>query len=106
MSYRVTTASERIVVTDIRLIYRIACHLFVRNNPFCAQFTLFEKSSLKYSDCVPIEIVQVTSFVRGYHVYLEVWEPKIGDEHCLKREPNNKEDDNAVAVVRKRQALL
>ena len=47
-----------------------------------------------------MEIVQVTSFVPGYHVYLEVWEPKIGDEHCLKREPNNKEDDNAVAVVR------
>ena len=51
-----------------------------------------------------MEIVQVTSFVRGYHVYLEVWEPKIGDEHCFKREPNNKEDDNAVTVVRKRQS--
>ena len=48
-----------------------------------------------------MNVVRVKSFVRGYHVYLDIWEAKIGDEHRLKREPNNTEDKNAVAVVRK-----
>lgn len=46
----------------------------------------------------------MTSFVRGHHVYLEIWESEIGNEHCLKREPNNKEDSNAIAVVREKQS--
>ena len=48
-----------------------------------------------------MNVVRVKSFVRGYHVYLDIWEGKISDEHRLKREPNNTEDKNAVAVVRK-----
>ena len=35
---------------------------------------------------------------------LDIWEPKIGDEHCLKGEPNNKEDSNAITVVHKKQS--
>lgn len=31
---------------------------------------------------------------------MAIWEPNIGDEHDFKREPGNKEDINAVAVVR------
>ena len=44
--------------------------------------------------------LQVVSFVRGYHEYMDIWLPSIDDEHCLKREPSNKEDANPVAVVR------
>ena len=44
--------------------------------------------------------LQVISFVRGYHEYMDIWLLSIDDEHCLKREPSNKEDANAVAVVR------
>ena len=44
--------------------------------------------------------LQVVSFVRGYHAYMDIWLPSIDDEHCLKRELSNKEDANAVAVVR------
>ena len=51
-----------------------------------------------------MEVIPVTSFVRGHHVNLDIWEPKIGDEHCLMREPNNKEDSNAIAVVREKQS--
>ena len=47
------------------------------------------------------EKLQVVSFIRGYHEYLDIWQPNIGDEHRLKREPNNKVDSNAVAVVSK-----
>ena len=44
--------------------------------------------------------LQVVSFVRGYHEYMDIWLSSIHDELCLKREPSNKEDANAVAVVR------
>ena len=46
------------------------------------------------------QIIKVSSFIRGFHEYMAIWEPNIGDEHDLKREPGNKEDINAVAVVR------
>lgn len=42
----------------------------------------------------------VKSFIRGYHVYKEDWEPELNEEQELKREPQNKEDPYAVAVVR------
>ena len=38
--------------------------------------------------------LQVVSFVRGYHEYMDIWLPSIDDEHCL-----IKEDANPVAVV-------
>ena len=41
--------------------------------------------------------------MRGYHEYQQIWTPKIGDEYELKREPLNTVDNNAVAIVRKRE---
>ena len=41
----------------------------------------------------------MNSFVRGYHAYMEIWEPDVNDENPLKREPNDIDDENAVAVV-------
>ena len=43
---------------------------------------------------------RVKSFIRGYHVYKEDWEPELNEERELKREPQNKVDPYAVAVVR------
>ena len=43
---------------------------------------------------------RVKSFIRGYHVYKEDWEPELNEEQELKCEPQNKEDPYAVAVVR------
>ena len=48
-------------------------------------------------------VLQVNSFMRGYHEYQEIWTPEIGDEYELKREPLNAVDNNAVAIVRKRE---
>ena len=45
--------------------------------------------------------LQEDSFIRGYDEYLDIWQPNIGDEHRLMREPNNKVDSNAGAVVSK-----
>lgn len=45
------------------------------------------------------DVLRVKSFVRGYHGYKEIWEAEIGQEPMLMREPQNKCDSNAVAVV-------
>lgn len=39
--------------------------------------------------------LEVSSFVRGYHAYMDIWIPLIGE--C---EPDNHVDEAAVAVVR------
>lgn len=46
------------------------------------------------------ETFKVISFIRGYHAYMDIWVPSVEEEHDLRREPSNKEDSNAVAVVR------
>ena len=45
--------------------------------------------------------ITVDSFIRGYQVYKDVadWDPQLQEERVLKREPNNKKDNNVVAVV-------
>ena len=45
-------------------------------------------------------ILQVVSFVRCYHAYVDIWPPSMDNEHCLKIQFSNTEDANAVAVVR------
>ena len=37
--------------------------------------------------------------VRGYHIYHETWNPVIGKQYLCTREPNNKYDQFAVAVM-------
>ena len=44
--------------------------------------------------------LQVVSFLRCYHTNLEIWLRSMDNEHCVKIELSNKEDANAVAVVR------
>ena len=38
-------------------------------------------------------------YVRGYHVYIDVWDAAIGEELDCQREPSNANDRYAVAVV-------
>ena len=46
--------------------------------------------------------LQVVSFLRCYHAYVQIWLPSMDNEHCLKIEFSNKDaiHANAVAVVR------
>ena len=46
--------------------------------------------------------ITIESFIRGDHVYKDVadWDPQLQEKRVLKRELNNKKDNNAVAVVR------
>ena len=43
--------------------------------------------------------VEIRSYVRGYHAF---WNPVVGQKMLLKREPNNREDLHAVAVLDER----
>ena len=40
------------------------------------------------------------SFVRGYHAYKDIWNPRIGEISKCKREPTNDVDKHAVAIMR------
>lgn len=53
-------------------------------------------------EVIPVKQKQydLDSFVRGYHAYMEIWTPKVGDENiCLKSENDNEHDKFAVAVL-------
>ena len=58
-----------------------------------------------YNLAIPICIMkdglafQFDSYVRGYHAYINMWEPMLGE--CLKcvMEPTNEVDKHLVAVV-------
>ena len=41
------------------------------------------------------------SFVRGYHAYMDRWDPWIGEVLPLERDPANQEDKCAVAVKKR-----
>ena len=53
-------------------------------------------SSSRYSHT---DFIEIHSFVRGLHAYLDVWEPRIGEVLLLQRESDNSEDKLAVAVL-------
>mgnify|MGYP001792401175 CR=1 FL=1 len=40
------------------------------------------------------------SFARGYHVYMKIWTPLIGEMLKCRREPSNEVDKNAVALIK------
>ena len=47
-----------------------------------------------------LEVLEISSFVRGYHAYLDVWTPAIGEVLLVKPEPTNEKDSKAVAVLK------
>ena len=40
------------------------------------------------------------SFARGYHAYMEIWSPLIGETLSCKRETSNVVDKDAIAIMR------
>lgn len=44
-------------------------------------------------------LLKVKSFIWGYYAYMDDWEPNAEDAFSLKREPNNMNESNAVALV-------
>ena len=50
-----------------------------------------------------LEEYRLTSHVKGYHEYKGIWKPEIGNVLKTKREPENKTDKFAVAVMKEKE---
>ena len=44
---------------------------------------------------------EIEFFVRGYHAYMDVWEPQIGEVLAMERAPHNTVDQLAVSGQQK-----
>lgn len=49
---------------------------------------------------VGLQVLEINSYVRGYHAYMEDWMPTIGECLLVKPEPTNTKDKEAVAVLK------
>ena len=45
-----------------------------------------------------IEVLKIPSYISGYHAYVSMWTPVLGQTLLLKRDLTNNKDKNAVAV--------
>ena len=52
----------------------------------CCRYTVTILSEIKMS----MELFHVDSYIRRYHAYMGIWEPKVDELFELKREPQNK----------------
>ena len=55
--------------------------------------------------CQGLEVLRISSYIRGYYAYMQVWTPVPGKMLILKREPMNVADRNAVAVFKDKQVV-
>ena len=81
------------------------CNVFMRN------LSIQEQTCLPFKRCCSKTLIKrlilikqkqqdLNSFVRGYHAYIDIWKPKVGDENfCLKSENENQHDKFAVNIV-------
>ena len=52
-----------------------------------------------------LEIVEVHSYSRGYHAYMENWDPQLGQCLLLRREPGNSCDKHACSCCPQREIV-
>ena len=52
-----------------------------------------------------LAVAEFNSFIRGYHVYSQIWDPAFGEVLILEREPNNAVDSSAVAVKKEHKTV-
>ena len=46
------------------------------------------------------QVSEINSYVRGYHAYMDTWNPAVGQELILKPEPSKYKDKHAVTVLK------
>ena len=49
--------------------------------------------------------LNISSWIRGFHVYKDWWTPKCGEILDLRPEPENAKDKNAVAVLKDKRVI-
>ena len=47
-----------------------------------------------------LEVLEIQSYSRGCHAYMDNWTPAVGEMLLVRKEPTNIHDPNAVAVYR------
>ena len=47
-----------------------------------------------------LQVLEVNSYIRGYHVYVDIWAPTVGESLLVKPEPTNPNNKKAVAVLK------
>ena len=52
-----------------------------------------------------LSLAEFNSFIRGYHVYKDIWTPAVGEMLLLKREPTNAVDYCAVGVYKESELV-
>ena len=45
-----------------------------------------------------LQVLEIHSFLRGYHAYMEIWTPVVGEMLVVKREPTIRHDIHAVSI--------
>ena len=55
-------------------------------------------SQVVSSTVADLEVLEICSYVRGYHAYMNIWTPIQGQTLLVRREATNSKDNNAVAV--------
>ena len=74
--------------------------------------SFFEFELLKNIDQpIPVTLVKVDTYtlhpyVRGYHAYMNIWNPKLGDNDVeVKHEVNNKHDKFAIVIFHSKRIV-
>ena len=49
---------------------------------------------------------EISSYIRGYHAYQDVWQPALGEILLLQREPTNAKDSLAVSVMKSNNTIV
>ena len=47
-----------------------------------------------------LQVMEIHSFMSGYHAYMEICTPVVGEMLVVKIEPTSRHDINAVAIYR------
>lgn len=76
--------------------------MFKRRVWYCSlvHTELFQQVMASEGKCV-----EISSFVRGYHAYMDIWDPAIDEVLRLENEPTNAQDRRAVAVKKNGQIV-
>ena len=55
-------------------------------------------SQVVSSTIADLEVLEISSYIRGYHAYRDIWNPIPGQSLLVRQEPTNSHDGNAVGV--------
>ena len=78
---------------------RFECLYFIKIYGKCYLSVIQESAMARATRCRP-SIFEFNCFITGYHVYKDIWTPRIQEELTCEREPGNQHDEHAVKVLK------